>query len=146
MDYDWELRAGRVIRRLRIDRRKNSTKDLAKDGTVQRLHGLNRVRDEKMAATTQTVMVVVSRVWRRSLLRAFCCRESRRPLLPEVETGLLRRRRAPVRLQRPGKDKSGPSGGKPRPVLRKGHERTSYRVRIAARYQVNQPNLQSSNV
>ena len=81
MDYDWELRAGRVIRRLRIDRRNNSTRDLAKDGTVQRLHGLNGARNEKMAATTQTVMVVVSRVWRRSLLRAFCCRESRRLLL-----------------------------------------------------------------
>ena len=59
MDYDWELRARRVIRRLRIDRRKNSTKDLAKDRSVQRLHGLNRVCDEKMAATTQAVMVVV---------------------------------------------------------------------------------------
>lgn len=70
-----------MIGRLRIDRRNNFTRDLAKDRTVQDLCGLKRARSQKMAATTQAVVIVVSRVWGRSLLRAFCRRESRRQLL-----------------------------------------------------------------
>ena len=70
-----------MVWRLRIDRRNELTSDNAKDGAVQDLCGLKRVRSQKMAATAQAVVIVLSRVWRRSLLRAFCCRESRRSLL-----------------------------------------------------------------
>jgi len=64
-----------VIGRLRIDRRNDFTRDQAKDGTVQSVNRLKRARSEEMAATAQAVVIVVSRVWRRSLLLVLRGRE-----------------------------------------------------------------------